>query len=197
MHWDRSTGVRDETTSSRMLNYFAGSCVSIRHWSPRSHLYLCRTAASRFRSIPSVGGSSRRFVPDVCGESTISNQRRVRFKGPPTFVTVGGALLQNFEVFTDEVTSFNSPTAIEGDMGYENRSLMEWYVQVGAKIPRVTCHFASGDVLAPASSDRNLRQRHSNCEHHQSRVHELSPRHRRAYADTGRCIWKRLQHSIW
>ena len=57
----------------------------------------------------------------------------VSFKGAPTFLTEAGAVVNNFDAFTDEVTSFNSPTDIEGDQGYENRTLMEWYIQVGAK----------------------------------------------------------------
>jgi hypothetical protein len=57
----------------------------------------------------------------------------VSFKGPPTFVTEGGAVINNFEPFIDEVTSFNNPSMIDGDQGFENRTLMEWYVQVGAK----------------------------------------------------------------
>lgn len=77
-------------------------------------------------------------ISDQIQMSVVRAQSRINavfvsFKGPPRFVTVGGAEINNFDAFTDEVTSFNSPSDIAGDQNYENRSLMEWYVQVGAK----------------------------------------------------------------
>ena len=87
----------------------------------RSLTISFNTVSVQSQAVP-VGDSFQMSV--VRAQSRI-NAVFVSFKGPPTFVTVGGAQVNNFDAFTDEVTSFNSPANIAGDMGYENRSLME------------------------------------------------------------------------